>query len=767
MKIIIFTSLVLLLTGASSKELHHETDSLYLSRDACVEKRVEDLMSKMTLEEKVGQLIQVLGFNHLKTSEEKFSADEIRNDDAHGRYPGFHSSDIENMIKEGKIGSVILSENIEETNHFQKLAISSRLKIPLLSTIDAIHGHAMYKQGATVFPSPITLAAGWDTGLVEEVASITAKEMRATGYHLTYSPNVEVALDPRWGRVGETFGEDPWLCGLYGAQMVKGYQGTNKNGYLCTWKVAACAKHLLAGSIPANGLNFSPADISVRRMKEVFLPPFEKCIDAGVMSIMAAHNEVNGIPSHANKQLHEEIIREKMGFDGVFISDWTDVERLYKLHKIAENFKGAVKIGLESDINIMMHGPEYFEIILSLVHRKIIHEDIIDAACNRILTMKFRLGLFEEVLVDPGNTLDLLVNETHREVALNAARQGIVLLKNENNALPLYDDGKTILLTGPNAHKQTILGDWAVEQPDSNIITILEGLEELTQKSEILHAPVENARHISAEEMARAFEMANKADIVIMAMGENSLRYQYEDKTCGENVARADLQLPGNQQTFLESMVALGKPVILVLVNGRPLAVNWAKENVNAIIEAWEPGMYGGKALAEIIYGITNPSGKLPISIPYSVGHIGTPYNHKPSATFRQYVFKKQNHLYEFGHGLSYTNFTYSNLRIPDSLSKSEKSIKLTVDLENSGYREGDEVILIYVNDVFSSVTTPIKELKAFKRVRLKPGEIKTISFDIPLDRLKLLNSDYKKVLEPGEFLFSVGNLSNIVKITQ
>ena len=628
----------------------------YLDSDLDVTKRVEDLMNRMTLYEKACQMNQFVGLEHMKKAEKDLSPEDMKKSDAQGFYKGVFSEDVKQMIINGQIGSFLHVITAEEANYLQQLANKSKLKIPLLIGIDAIHGNALYR-GATVYPSPITIASTWDENNSYDVGIQTALEMRSTGSHWAFTPNIDVMRDARWGRVGETFGEDPYLVTQMGTAMINGLQQGDFTG---TKKVIACAKHLIAGSEPINGLNLSPMDISERTLNEIYLPPYKSAVDAGVFSIMAAHNEVNGVPSHSNKKLMTNIIRNEWGFDGFYVSDWLDIERLETLHKVARNFKEAVYLAVDAGMDMHMHGPNFPELVVELVNEGVLSEERVNYACSKILEAKFKLGLFENRFVDEDDISEKIFNQHHSETALKLARQGIVLLKN-NDVLPLVtpkNSKNKILVTGPNANNQSILGDWHSPQPHENVYTVFEGIKKIGNEMGYLvdyHDSNENIKKISEKDITKTIEIANEYDLVVLVVGDNSMRYKWNQKTAGENTARAELNLAGKQLELAMRLKESGKNIIVVYVNGRPISEPWISENINAIIEAWEPGSYGGLAVAEIMFGKINPSGKLPLTVARSVGQLKMFYNHKHSMYFRDYAMQTNKPLYSFGFGLSYT----------------------------------------------------------------------------------------------------------------
>ena len=689
------------------------------------------------------------------------SPEDLLNNDAQGFYKGVFSKDVMKMTEEGKIGSFLHVLTAEEGNLLQELANKSRLKIPILIGIDAIHGNALFS-GATVYPSPITLASTWSDKFLFDVGRQTALEMRATGSHWAFTPNIDVLRDPRWGRVGETFGEDPFMVGNLGASMINGFQ---LNDFTGTNKVIACAKHMIAGSEPINGLNAAPMDISLRTLKEVYLPPYKKAIDAGVYSIMAAHNELNGIPCHMSSWLMTDLFRNDWGFEGFYVSDWMDIERIETLHRVAKNLKEASFLAVNAGMDMHMHGVDFPEAVIELVQEGKLPISRINEACSKILMAKFKLGLFENRLVDIEMISQRIFTPSHKFTALETARKGIILLKN-SNLLPLnkVKTPKKILVTGPNANNQSILGDWHAAQPEENVTTVYEGIKELGESKGYnvsLHNSGENIRKISELNIQNTLEASKDADYVIVVVGDNSMRYKWKDKTAGENMDRAELNLAGKQLQLVKSLKEINKNIIVVYVNGKPISEPWIQENIPSVIEAWEPGNLGGQAVAEIIFGDVNPSGKLPLTVPRSVGQIQMIYNHKPSQYFHKYAFEKNKPLYPFGYGLSYTKFNYSKPKLLNSKFDKNSIIKVQLEVTNIGDMDGDEVVQLYIRDKVSSATRPVKELKGYKRVHLKVGETKKVIFEITPESLAFYDVDMNYVVEPGAFNIMTGSSSN------
>ena len=730
----------------------------YLNPLLSIDKRVTDLMQRMTLEDKVSQMNQFVGLEHMRSGNPN---DDKANNDAQGFYKDLSINDVTKLTIEGKIGSFLHVLTAEEANYLQELALKSPLKIPLLIGIDAIHGNALVS-GTTVYPSPIGLASTWDDSFLYSVGKQTAKEMRATGSHWAFTPNIDILRDPRWGRVGETLGEDPFMVGNMGASMINGFQQGDFTG---TQKVIACAKHLIGGGESINGLNAAPADISSRTLIEVHLPPYKKAIEAGVYSIMAAHNELNGVPCHMNKWLMTDILRDEFGFNGFYVSDWLDIERINTLHHTASDMKEASFLSVDAGMDMHMHGPKFTEAIIASVEEGKLSINRINDACRKILTAKFKLGLFENRFVDLEKKEELIFTEEHKATALESARKGIVLLKN-NGILPLQKtpSKKNIFVTGPNANNQSILGDWHAAQPDENVTTIYEGIKTLGETkgySVNYFNSGENIRKIKDSKIKEAAKRAKNADFAIVVVGDNSMRYKWKDKTAGENMARSSLDLFGKQLDLVKAIEKTGTPVIVVLVNGKPISEPWLQKNIPAIIESWEPGNLGGQAVAEIVFGDVNPSGKLPLTVARSVGQLRMIYNHKPSAYFHKYADEKKTPLYPFGYGLSYTNYKYSKPLISKYNLNKENTILVTTEITNTGEFDGEEIAQLYIRDNVSSVTRPVKELKGYQRVFLKAGETKKIKFTINSESLAFYDINMNYVVEPGTFTVMTGSSSN------
>lgn len=715
-------------------------EEIYKSPAFDPSRRADDLLGRMTIEEKVGQMCQV-----------------------DGRH------DPEAWIFERHVGS-FLHVTGEAPLKLQRLASGTRLGIPILFGIDAVHGHA-FQSGATVFPSQLGMSSSWNPGLLETAAHITACEVTATGLRWTFSPVLCIGRDTRWGRIDETFGEDPYLIGVLASAMVRGYQGRSLSG---PHSILACAKHFAAYGETQGGRDSAEAEVSERKLRSVFLPPFEAAARAGCATFMAGYNAIDGVPCSANRRLLTGILKEEWGFEGFVVSDWNNTGLLHTGQKVAAGLEEACKTVMLAGNDMIMSTPEFYDIAVSLVKRGIIKEAVIDAACRRILEMKFRLGLFDDKRYpDTGKAAEIIGCGEHRKAAYETALQSIVLLKNENNVLPVSGNIKKLAVIGPNSEDiQAQLGDWTFgarefeyaaiptlnyhsEYDTSGIVTILQGIRSHAAALSIDVAYEKGCDMLdeNVQDINQAVKAAEASDMVIAVVGDtNTLN--------GETRDRVELDLTGSQQKLLEALKVTGKPLVVVLINGKPLTIPWVKEHADAILEAWNPGMEGGNAVAAILFGDYNPCGKLTISFPRHIGQLPVYYNQLPGWHGGSYIEMDAIPLFPFGFGLSYTRYQYSNLRLSSSKLKPDEELLVRVDVKNIGQREGTEIVQLYINDIYSSVTTPIKELKGFARVALKPGEQKTVEIRLPVSSLALINSECKAVVEPGEFEIMVGGSS-------
>jgi len=697
-----------------------------------VAERVEDLLDRMTLEEKVGQMCQMDG----------------------RREP-------ERWVREKHVGS-LLHVMGEVTQELQKLAEKNRLGIPIIFGIDAIHGHAFWPT-ATVFPTQLGLSCSWNPELIEEIGRITAKEASYTGMHWTFSPVLGTARDLRWGRIDETFGEDPYLIGVLGSALVRGYQSDDLAD---PHTILACAKHYAGYSETQGGRDASEADFPKRKMLSLFLRPFRDVVEAGCATLMTAYQSIDGVPCTANRWLLWDVLKEEWGFEGFVVTDWNNVGRMHAEQKVCATLEEAAQDAAEAGNDMIMTTPEFFEAAVGLVQSGELNVAHVDEACRRVLRLKFKLGLFDENrYVDLEQGQDVIGCAEHRQVALESAYQTIVLLKNQDNLLPLNDDLERIAVIGPNADDVTAqLGDWvswsgqlgahAKARSRESVVTVLDGIRQRVGSTcRVDYCKGCDVIAPGAEEIAEAAERARAADVAIVVVGDNLALN-------GEGRDRANLDLSGGQQQLLEAVYATGTPLVVVLINGKPLSIPWAAQHAHAILEAWNPGMEGGTAIAGILFGDRNPSGKLTISFPYHVGQQPVYYNQIPGWHAEHYVDMPKEPLFAFGYGLSYTRFVISNLRLLTKELAAGERLRVEVDVENTGEREGTAVVQLYVNDVYSSVTTPVKELKAFQRVGLEPGEKKAVLLEVPYERLALVNQNLETVVEPGEFEVMVGSSS-------
>ncbi|MEM1602936.1 MAG: glycoside hydrolase family 3 N-terminal domain-containing protein [Candidatus Bathyarchaeia archaeon] len=704
----------------------------YLDPNQPVNRRVEDLLSRMTIEEKIGQMCQYSGV----------------------------TSKIEQMIREGKVGALLNVYGAAEVNRVQRIAVEeSRLGIPLLFGLDVLHG---YK---TIFPIPLGLASTWDPEVVKRAASISAAEASSDGIKWTFAPMVDIARDPRWGRIAEGAGEDPYLGSVMARALVEGFQGPDLSNLS---SLLACPKHYVAYGGAEGGRDYNTVDISERTLREIYLPPFKAAVKAGAGTIMSAFNDLNGIPASANPYTLKIILREEWGFKGFVVSDWNAIGELIN-HGIAGDIYEAAEKALKAGVDMDMQGDVYQRALLHLVKEGRVSEDLIDESVRRILEIKFKLGLFERPYADPERASQVIKREEHIRAALEVARKSIVLLKNEGNLLPLSKDLKTVAVVGPlSDDKEAPLGPWSCLGNPNDVVTVLEGVKrKISDKTRVLYAKGCDVVGGSREDFEEAVRLAEESDVAIVVVGESR-------EMSGEAASRAYLDLPGLQEDLLKAVHATGTPIVMVLMNGRPLSISWAAEHIPSIIEAWFPGIQAGNAIADVIFGDYNPGGKIPVTFPRTVGQVPIYYNHKstgrpPSPENKwtsKYIDVSYTPLFPFGHGLSYTRFEYSGLYISPQEVVKDQDIRITFRLKNVGDREGDEVAQLYVRDVVASVTRPVKELKGFRRVTLKPGEEKSVEFKLTLEDISFLNHELKRIVEPGEFKIMIGSSSEDIRLT-
>lgn len=701
----------------------------YRSPALNVEDRVADLLGRMTLEEKVGQLLML----------------DARADDL-------------SFINTRQPGSIlhILGEKVGRA---MDLAAQNRLGIPLLVGEDAIHGHSFWP-GATIFPTQLGMACSWNPELLEQVGRVTAAEVIPTGIHWTFSPVLCLTRDLRWGRVDETFGEDPYLIGEFGAALIRGYQG---RGLADPTGILATAKHYAGYSETQGGRDASEADISPRKLRSYFLPPFERASRAGAMTFMTGYQSMEGVPSTANHWLLTEVLKDEWGFKGVLVTDWDNVGRLVKEQKVCATYAEAATVAIRAGNDIMMTTPEFYEGALEAVHSGQLAESEIDAPCARLLALKFRMDLFENPRRPDLARAAVEINRPeHRASNLEMARQSLVLLQN-NGLLPLAPNQlKSIAVIGPNADDDLQqLGDWTLgasqhppeagKQPREKTTTVLDGIHALAPAG--VEVRYEQGCSLINNELSGiplAVAAAQAADVVVAVVGDH-LNY------VGETLSTATLELQGGQIALLDALAATGKPLVVVLINSKPLVLPASAKNAAAIVELFNPGMEGGHALAEALFGQLNPSGKLTISIPVHVGQQPVFYSQVRGQHGHRYADLTQEPLFPFGHGLSYTKYTYTNLRLASPTLHNGETATVVVDVENSGPRAGVEIVQVYVSDVITSVTWVNKALKGFARVPLAPGEKKRVQVDLPWAAFQLVNAQGVPLVEPGEFTILVG----------
>jgi beta-glucosidase len=707
------------------------------SEDKEIEKRIDDLLAKMTIEEKVGQMVQYNG-----------------NGDATGPIKA-RSRDIDD-IKNGWVGSMLNVTGAENTHAMQKLVIeNSRMKIPMLFGLDVIHG---YK---TIFPVPLGEAASWDLEAIEKSARIAAIEASSAGQHWTFAPMVDIARDPRWGRIMEGAGEDPYYGSQVAIARVKGFQGKKLSD---NNTIVACAKHFAAYGAAEGGRDYNTVDMSERVLNEVYLPPFKAAVDAGVGTFMNSFNEIDGMPATGNPYLVKYTLKEKWGFRGFVVSDWNSIGEML-VHGAAKDSAEMTKMAIEAQNDMDMETSAYRNHLVRLVKEGKVKESQIDDAVRRILRIKFKLGLFDDPYkyCDVQREREMLLNPEHLKAARDVARKSIVLLKNDGQLLPLSKNLKSIAVIGPLADSKTdMIGNWCAMGEPKDAVTVLEGIKNaVSQNTQVLHARGCNISDDSTHLFAQAVAVAAKADVVVMAVGESA-------QMSGEAYSRASIDIPGAQEALIKAVAKTGKPVVVLLMNGRPLTINWVTANIPAILDTWLLGTQAGNAISDVLFGDYNPSGKLPVSFPYAVGQIPVYYNHKNTGRPRlddskfvsRYIDIPNEPLYPFGYGLSYTTFTYSDVTLNHKEISMKDSLVVSVEVTNTGKYDGEEVVQLYVRDLVGSVTRPVKELKGFKKVMIKAGEAKQVRFTLKPSDLAFYTRDMIFKAEPGDFRVFVGTSS-------
>jgi beta-glucosidase len=728
-----------------------------------VEKRVKDLLKRMTADEKAAQLMGLWNGGVEDFKDEIFN-DKAKMKEIFGK--GCHSI---HPAPFGIKATVALRNKIQ-----QYLLEETRLGIPAIFVDEGQHG--VMRPESTVFPQAIGLACSWNPELFEQVYGIVAHEMRSRGTHHALTPVIDVCRDPRWGRIEETYGEDPYLNGVLSCSAVVGLQGS-KSGRVTRNHVAATLKHLIGHGQSEGGQNQGPANYSMRVLRDYHMPPFKMCIDkVKPVSVMPSYNEVDGVPSHSNTWLIKDLLRKEWKYNGMVVSDYYGVDQLLHKHNVVKDEKEAASTAFNAGIQYELPQGNYYKVLPKLVKERKVKQTEIDKAVTQVLKLKFELGLFENPFVDWDEAISVSKAPQHREVALKAARESIVLLKNDG-LLPVSPGKyKKIAVVGPCA-KDVYFGGYAGEPFEK--VSLLEGIKNRAKKSEVTFAQgcrlttnttnsyfnwkyddiVFASREENLKLIDEAVKVASGADLVILAIGENEhlCREAWAKNHIGDN---STLNLFGEQQDLADAILALGKPVVVYLMNGRPLSINSLAEKAPAIIEGWYMGQETGTAAAEIIFGDVNPSGKLTITFPRSAGQLPMYYNHKPSAQFHDFLSEPITPLFHFGFGLSYTKFTYKNLKLQKKSIRSREKVKVTVDVTNSGKRDGDEIVQLYIRDEVSTVTRPVKELKDFRRVSLKAGETKKVVFEISPEKLAYHNINMKFTVEPGVYEIMAGGSS-------
>ena len=710
------------------------------AQDTSIEKKVDALLEKMTLQEKVGQLNQYSG--NLLTGPASNQKTNLQED-----------------IKNGWVGSMLNVKGVKNTRAVQEIAMQSRLKIPLLFGLDVIHGYE------TIFPIPLAEAASWDMDAIKSGAQVAAKEAASKGIHWTFAPMVDIARDPRWGRIMEGAGEDPYLGSLIAKARVKGFQGDKLGD---TLSIMACAKHFAAYGAAIAGRDYNAVDMSDVELWQTYLPPFKAAAEAGVATFMNSFNTLNGIPASGNDYLQRTILKGKWGFKGFVVSDWNSIGEMIKWGYAKDTADAALKaITAGSDMD--MEGHNYRKKLVQLVNEKKVDIKLVDDAVRRILYKKFELGLFDNPYRFSDSTREVRVinDPNNRAIAREMARKSIVLLKNENELLPLTQNNRTIALIGPLVKaKRDMAGSWTVNTDSTNMVSLYEGLMARRGSNELLYAKGGTVPKTTDDEINEAVAVANKADVVVLAVGET-----YD--MSGESKSRADIHLPGDQEKLFAALQQTGKPIVVVVMAGRSLIFNTIANKAISILYTWWLGSEAGNAIADVLYGDYNPAGKLPITFPRSMGQIPIYYSHlstgrayenqKSKLYLSSYIDEENTPRYAFGYGLSYTNFQYSDLQLSDSTMNEKDSIVVSFKLTNIGKYAGEEVAQLYLRNEVASIARPVKELKDFVKVKLNVGESKEISFIINKEKLSFYNRKLEWGTEPGRFQLMIGTASDSI----
>jgi beta-glucosidase len=704
--------------------------------DAAIEKRVDSVMKLMTLEEKIGQLT-------LFTSDYDVTGPTMR-------------ENYKEDLKQGKAGAIFNAYGVKYVKELQRIAVEeTRLGIPLIFGYDVIHGHR------TIFPISLGEAASWDTAAVRKAARIAAIEASAEGLHWTFAPMVDIARDPRWGRISEGSGEDVFLGAAMARARVKGFQ----NGDLRSpYTLVACAKHYAAYGAAQAGRDYHTADMSERTLREDHLPPFKACVEEGVGTFMTAFNEISGVPASGSRLLLTDILRNEWGFKGFVVTDYTSINEMVP-HGFAEDEKHAGELALNAGVDMDMQGAVYYNFLKQSIEEGKVKMKDVDEAVRRILRIKFRLGLFDDPYLycnEEREKTDLMTPE-HLAFAREFSRMSLVLLKNENKVLPISRKTSTIALIGPLANnRRELIGTWSAAGDWKKSITVLEGIQKaVSTDTRVIYSKGCNITGDSLQYIEPAVQAARSADVVIMVLGEAAWM-------SGEAASRSELGLPGVQHKLAEAVIATGKPVITVLMSGRPLTIPWLANKTDALLLTWFAGHMAGPAIADVLFGDYNPSGKLPVTFPRNVGQIPIYYCMKntgrPYAPDNKYTSKYLDvpnmPLFPFGYGLSYTRFEYSNLRLSHETPQMSDTLRISVTLKNTGSYAGEEVVQLYVQDLVGSVTRPVRELKGFRKLMLRPGEETDVTFTLTSGELAFWGLDMKFAAEPGDFKVFVGGNS-------
>lgn len=751
---------------------------IYKDKSKPIEERVKHLIGLMTLEEKVGQLVQPFGWQVYEHIDGELSLhhdfkQQVQNGGVGSLYGVLRADPWTGVTLENGLSA---KQGAEAVNMIQRYAIEhSRLGIPILIGEECSHGHMAID--GTVFPVPLSIGSTWNVDLYRDMCRAVASETRAQGGAVTYSPVLDVVRDPRWGRTEECFGEDPYLIGEFAVAAVEGLQGES---LLSEHSVAATLKHFAGYGSSEGGRNAGPVHMGWRELLEVDLYPFQKAVEAGAQSVMPAYNEIDGVPCTVNTELLDDTLRQAWGFDGLIITDCGAIEMLASGHDVAENGLDAAVQAICAGIDMEMSGEMFGSHLVEAVHAGKLKTSVLDRAVRRVLTLKFRLGLFDKPYVNAERAEQVIGQVEHIRLARQLATEGIVLLKNVNSTLPLPKTSKRIAVIGPNADQiYNQLGDYTSPQQRSRVVTVLDGIRGKLGKdhSGVLYAPGCRIKGESREGFDNALACAAEADTVVMVVGGSSARdfgegtidlktgaskvsdHDWNDMECGEGIDRMMLGLAGVQLQLMQEVYRLGKELVVVYMNGRPIAEPWVEEHAHAIVEAWYPGQEGGHAIADILFGDVNPSGRLTLSIPKHVGQLPVYYNGKRSRG-KRYLEDDAAPRYPFGYGLSYTTFSYERLTLSANSIRAGESVTVTVDVTNTGDREGAEVVQLYISDTVSSVTRPIRELKGFCKLVLQPGETRTVVFVVGSDKLQYIGHDLQPIVEAGRFSIQVGRHS-------